>query len=336
MTRSIKPAVLAAVLTIFLPVAGALAATVKALPSTRTVVLTGFTRARATVDIVAEEAGRVMAVAADVGDAIGPDGLFARVDPTFIRLDLEANRVSRDKLASRIAYDALEAERYRELVTRRTAAQSTLDGLEQTLDANRHELAALEVAGEVLAERLARTRIPAPKGWRVTARSVEPGQWVAAGQTVGRAGDFSTLIAPFALTPEQFEVLRALPAPFGVRLTDLGRDARASIYRANPGFDPETRKIAVDLALSGLADAALLRGGLRVRLELPMPEETGAVLLPPSAIEERYEENWVTRANGERVRVVVLGNHGGPDGALLRVAGEGVRPGDEFALKGGE
>jgi len=97
------------------------------------------------------------------------------------------------------------------------------------------------VAGEVLAERLARTRIPAPKGWRITARSVEPGQWVAAGQTVGRAGDFSTLIAPFALTPEQFEVLRALPAPFGVRLTDQGRDARASIYRANPGFDPETR-----------------------------------------------------------------------------------------------
>jgi len=79
-----------------------------------------------------------------------------------------------------------------------------------------------------------------------------------------------------------------------------------------------------------------MRGGLRVRLELPMPEETGAVLLPPSAIEERYEENWITRANGERVRVVVLGNHSGPDGGLLRVAGEGVRPGDEFVLKGGE
>lgn len=332
MNTRIYSAVLAALIPLLLGLLTlpAHAGTVTAQPSSRTVVLTGFTRARATLDLVAEESGRVLNVKADIGDAIGASGVFASIDRTFIRLDLEGNRVNQGKLASRIAYDENEARRYRELVSRETAAQSTLDKLEQTLDANRHELAALKVSEQVLMERLKRTTIPAPKGWRVTARDIEPGQWVAKGQAVGRAGDFSTLLAPFALTPEQFEVLRSPPAPRTVRLTDLGRDVNARIYRANPAFDPATRKIAVELALSGMGDDALMRGGLRVRLELPMPEETGAVLLPRAAIEERYEENWVTRANGERIRVVVLGNHGGPDGSLLRVAGDGIKPGDAF------
>lgn len=314
----------------FLALGGiARAETVTAEAAARPVVLTGFTRARAAMDLVAEEAGRVTRVSADVGDAIGADGEFARVDATFIELDLEDNRARRARLASRIAYDAKEAARYRDLVRRETAAQATLDGLEQTLDSDRHELAALEVARRVLEERLARTRVPAPKGWLVMARDVEPGQWVAAGQVLGRAGDFSTLLAPFALTPEQYEILRSMGPSIPVMLMDRGRAARAAVYRVEPGFDPETRKIKVELALPGGGD---LRGGLRVRLELPMPAQPGTVLLPAGAVVERYEENWVTREGGERVRVVVLGE----DGGLLRVSGQGLRPGDAFLVDGKE
>lgn len=328
---------LAALFLLLVPLAlpaGADAAEVTALASSRRVVLSGFTRPRATLDLVAEEPGRVTRVAADIGDPIGSHGLFATVDDVFIRLDLENNRVQQARLASLIEYNEKEATRYRELVSRDTAAQATLDGLEQALDTSRFELDALQVAGRVLEERLARTRIPAPAGWRVMARDIEPGQWVGAGQVVGRAGDFSTLLVPFALTPEQFMALDRPKGALTLRLTDLGVDQPAAIRHVNPGFDPETRKIAVDLELT--TESKNLRGGLRAELVLDMPEAEGVVLLPREAVEERYEDHWVIRADGSRVRVVLLGNHSGPDGTLVRVSGPGLSPGERFTLPGKE
>jgi hypothetical protein len=92
---------------------------------------------------------------------------------------------------------------------------------------------------------------------------------------------------------------------------------RATVHRVYPGFDPETRKIAVDLAV---ADRPGGRGGLRAELTLEVPDPAGGVLLPRGAVTERYEQHWVRRDDGTQVQVVLLGNHGGPEGDLLRVA----------------
>lgn len=338
MTKSaLFPAALllaAALLIVTPPSALAETSVVTAQAASSDVELTGFTRARAVLPLVAEATGKVLEVRADVGDAIGPAGLFARVDPTFIELDLAENRVQQAKLTSRTAYDATEAARYRELVGRGSAAQAKLDELEQALDASRHELDALVVAERVLRERLERTRVAAPAGWLVTARSVEPGQWVTQGQTVGEAGDFRTLLVPFALTPEQLDALHAEEGPVVLKLPELSSEVPARIHRVNPGFDPATRKIAVELALDrGLAER---RGGLRAVLTLHMPDPSGGVLLPREAVTERYEQHWVRREDGTEVKVVLLGNHGGPDGTLLRVAAPEVHPGDRFVAGGGE
>ena len=52
----------------------------------REVTLTGYTRVRHVMDIVSEEAGRCTRVTADIGDAVGKDGVFAILDKTFIDL----------------------------------------------------------------------------------------------------------------------------------------------------------------------------------------------------------------------------------------------------------
>ncbi|MBU1003988.1 MAG: efflux RND transporter periplasmic adaptor subunit [Proteobacteria bacterium] len=323
-----------AILFLILAAGVAPAAEVTAQASSREVMLTGFTRARATLDLMAEEAGRIISVKTKIGETIAKDGLFARIDDTFIQLDLDSNRVQQAQLRSRIAFNEQETVRYRQLVAKNTAPQASLDALEQTLTASRFELEALVVQEKVLEERLARTRISAPTGWRVTARDVEPGQWVGSGQLIGRAGDFTTLLVPFALAPEEYATLRRMGDTLSLTMPELGLTVPARVERVNPGFDAETRKIAVDLAVdTGLPE---MRGGLRAILSLEMPEATGAVLLPRTAIDERYEDHWVTRASGERIRVMILGNHGGPDGSLLRISGEGIRPGDRFLLPGKE
>jgi RND family efflux transporter MFP subunit len=305
---------------------------VTAEPAVRAVSLSGFTRARAALRLVAETPGRVEEVRYDIGDRIGEDGVFARLDDTFIRLELEEVKVQQQRLHTLIDFDAREVKRYRELARQNNASASQLDTLEQTLRNNTHELRVLEVKQRVLEERMTRTRVSAPTGWRVTGRSVEPGQWVKDGEVVGEAADFSKLLVPFALTPEQHAALAAGEDNLRLRLPDLGRSVTATLYRTNPGFDPATRKIAVDLALEG--DIEPRRGGLRVELTLALPERTGAVMLPKAAVEQSYDEHWVTRADGQRVRVLVLGRTHGEGGERLRVASPDIAAGERFRLQG--
>jgi RND family efflux transporter MFP subunit len=303
---------------------------VTARASFQEVTLTGFTRARATLPMVAESSGKVLAVDAEIGEAIGTTGVFGQLDDTFIRLDLDANRVQQAQLRSRLDYDRREAKRYRELASKGSASKSRLDELEQTLLDNQHRLDELAIQERVLEERLIRTKVTAPSGWQVIERRVEPGQRVNEGEVLGAVSDFSTLLVPFALSPEQFAALRRDGTDLSLYLPDWGKTVATRLYRVNPGFDPATRKTAVDLAVDD--DLPERRGGLRTRLTLRLPEATGAVMLPDTAVEESYEEFWVTRESGDRLRVVKLGNHAGPDGTWIRIASPHIRPGDLFRL----
>jgi RND family efflux transporter MFP subunit len=297
-------------------------------PAYRETLLTGFTRARATLPLVAETSGKVLSVTADIGSVIDHQGLFAELDPTFIELELEANRVAQEQLRSRIEYDTKEVGRHRTLAGQGSIPQSTLDKLELALRSNRLELKSLEVQERVLEERLTRTRIPAPPGWRVTQRIIEPGQRVNAGAVVGEVADFSVLLVPFALSPEQLAALKQYHSQLTLYLPDLDQNLPVTVHRTNPGFDPATRKIAVEFALSeGLNER---RGGLRTQLKIRLPERTGAVMLPASAVEESYDEYWVTRDNGQRLRVVLLGKNGAGD--KVRVTSPHIKSGDRFAI----
>lgn len=321
-------------LTAFAAFAGPDIRLVTAEPAVRGVSLSGFTRARAQVRLVAETAGRVDEVFYDIGAQIGDEGVFARIDDTFIRLGLEEVQVQQERLRTLIDYDRREVKRYDELARQRNASASQLDTLEQTLRNNGHELRVLEVKERVLEERLQRARIRAPLGWHVTARSVEPGQWVGEGEPVGEVADFSVLLVPFALTAEQYAVLNSLSGDIRLALPDLGVKVGAAVYRTNPSFDPDTRKIVVDLEIRG--QIAPHRGGLRARLTLPLPERTGAVMMPAGTLDKSYEEYWVTREDGERVRVTLLGPANGGGADLVRLASPSISPGDRFRLLQGD
>lgn len=294
----------------------------------REIVLTGFTRARARLPLIAETQGRIEEVRYDIGDTIGADGIFARVDETFLRLELEENAAQQVQLRQRLAFDEREVERYRALARKSNAAAAQLDSVQQTRDNNAQALRLLEIRGHTLAERLARTRIPAPPGWRVTARMVEPGQWVNYGNRLAEVADFSVLLIPFALTPEQLAALQAHAEALTAELPDLGQQVPLAIHRINPDFDADTRKIAVDLRLA--APLAEPRGGLRAVLRLPLPEAAGAVWLPAAAVRSSFEEYWVQPLEGAPFPVVVLGRVNRPEGEYLRLSSPRIAPGDRF------
>jgi len=292
-------------------------------PAYDEVSLTGYTRAVATMPITAEVAGRCLSVAADVGEVMG-DGVFARLDDTFTTLDLERNEKVRARLANQIAYLEKELRRFEDLFQRETVSESVRDETAQRRDQAAFQLKELEVEAEVLRERRDRFVLRTGRGWRVISRDLEPGQWVAAGTTVGVAGDYRTLHVPFAVDERTYQHLREQSESVPVTLPDHDVTLTAHLARVSPAFDETTRKIGIELALrDGLPER---RGGIRVTLALRLAGEAGVVLLPRSALEQRYDAYWITREDGTRLRVRMLGTAGD----RVRISGEGLEPGDRF------
>jgi len=261
-----------------------------------------------------------------VGQAVAADGVFARLDPTFLALELEANEVERARLDARIAYDLKEAKRQRALAERGDTSRAALDAAEQALRDDRFALDSLAVAARVLEERLQRTRVHAPAGWRVSGRQVEPGQWVNVGDPLGEVVDLSLLVVPYALTAPQYT---ALMARSGLRLTlpELGQSVPARVHRVDPAFDPASRKIPVELAID--LDPQQARGGWRALLTLELAAEPGTVRLPRQALRGSYGEHWLVREDGARVTVTVLR---GLHADTVTVNAPELAPGDRFRV----
>ena len=294
------------------------------------VTLTGFTRPRTVIDLSAEEAGKVMRVLADIGDRIAENGTFACLDQTFIDLEIQSNRAELARIKIEIDFFSKQVSRYRTLVGRNSVAQMQLDEMERSLAGFQRQFEALKIEERRLQERKRRFCIAAPPGWLVIERTIEEGEWLDAGQQVGRVGDFSSLLIPYALSLPEYQALRATK-PLTVRLPELGKTVAASLERVSPDFDEQSHKIKLDLEIGGRG----LRGGLRAELMLKIPDPSGAVLIAAEALEERYEQYWLHTPEGKEIRVVYLGDYeagGADDARLVRVVSPEVHPGDRFIV----
>lgn len=290
--------------------------------------LTGFTRARNSMTLVSEESGRVHKVVADVGDTLGEHGLFAELDTTFIELDLAGNRADQQRLRSELNYNKKEMDRYKALVKNQNAAQSTLDNNIRAHTAALQQLRAKQIDERVLTERMKRFSLLGPAGWKVVTRYVEPGEWITKGEKVAELGRYDVLLVPFALTSGEYRALKQLGETVELNLTDLNQTISATVARVSPGFDPQTRKINVDLEID--KGDFEFRGGLRAELVIDLPDPGGAVIVPKSALIKAYEEYFLMTPDGERVRVVLLGS---ADNNMRRVTSPDVRPGASYLLK---
>ncbi|QGY39528.1 efflux RND transporter periplasmic adaptor subunit [Pseudodesulfovibrio cashew] len=302
--------------------------TFEAEAAARRATLTGFTRARSSMTLVAEESGRVEKVMADVGDTLGQDGLFAQLDTTFIRLDLRENRAEQERLKSDFEYYRKEMNRYKQLVKSKNAAQSTLDSNVRAHQGALQQLRGKQIEERVLMERMKRFSLIGPAGWKVVTRYIEPGEWVTKGEKVAELGNYEALLVPYALTGAEFRALKEQGENITLRLTDLNIPVQARIERVSPGFDPQSRKINVDLQIS--QGDFEFRGGLRTELVLELPDPGGAVLVPATALVKAYEEYFLMTPEGERVRVMLLGSG---RNNLRRVSSPEVHAGDRFMVK---
>lgn len=298
--------------------------------SYQTVSLTGFTRPQATVRLVSEEKGYFKNIDFDVGDLIDERQRFGCLDATFIDLDIAANKAHQEKIRADLNYFSRQRKRVADLVSKNTSSAAELDNLSRQEKGAKADLKVAEVQLRVLQERKKRHCIAAKQGWAVTERLVDPGQWVNVGDPLGEVADFSVLLVPFALSPTEFKALKAERDQLRVRLIDEDIFLTAKIARIHPGFDEASRKISVELSIE--AGVPEKRGGLRVELSLQLPDRTGAVLVPVSAVTGRYEQHWVKLSDDSELAVTLLGEITEQGKAWARILSDQLKAGDQVQL----
>lgn len=283
------------------------------------ITLIGYTRSKTTVTVSSEVSGKVLRVNYDVGETIGKKP-FYEIDPTFVGFQVENTLQSLKKLKtsikkseSNIAYLEKEFNRIDTLhkgdkatEVRRDSAKESLDQAKLEHESILIEKASLNTALRELKERKRRHSIFASKGWIVVEKRVESGEVVASGTPLARVADYRELVIPLFVSGEEFEAIKKLSNTFDASLEK--RPVKAKIHWVNPEFNEKTRKLNIELILSGYEGER--RGGLA--FSLPLRIGMDGLLIAKEAVVSRYENPRITlKATKKTVNVIILGETNG-------------------------
>lgn len=285
----------------------------------------GVVRPRFETDVAFRVSGKLIARLADVGQRVEPGVPLARLDPTDLRLAVEAQEA--ELAAARSSRDqAVAAEaRHRTLLAQGHVAQAALDQRVAAADEARGRLERAERNLSIARNQLAYADLTVEHAGVVTAQQAEAGQVMAAGQPVLRVARLDAVEVLVAIPEHLAERVRtgtALVEIWGgeggrlpARLRELAPDAdRVSrTYQARFAIDARGsdgllgRTATVHLALSGIGrDAA---PGPSVAAGPGAGNRTGTgpgamvVELPLAAVmsDGRGPTVWILAASGSRV-----------------------------------
>lgn len=312
----------------------------------------GTVEARRSYLIGPTAAGRVRAVAVDVGDTVKAGQKLAEMEPVDLdertaALDASVARAGsavaaaeaqhRDAQARR-ALAADNARRYVALgrqdfistgaVEARLQEQASADALVAAADANlaaaRQDQQRLAAERAGLRQQRANVRLLAPADGVVTSRDAEPGSTVVAGQAVLRLIEPSSLWVRVRLDQARSAGLTTgLPAQVVLR-SNPGQAFAGRVARVEALGDSVTEERVAQVSFDQLP--AGLSVGELAEVSLSLPASVQAVLLPNAAVKRRQAQTgvWVIEAGALRFAPVRIGQTS-LDGQVQVL--DGVEPG---------
>lgn len=293
--------------------------------------LLGEVRSTAHAELAAGEEGEVMGVSVHEGDHVKAGQLLVAIDPSLAKARLHATAAQRQQVAEELEQAARDAKRLNEAGNRLVAEREIEQAQSQKsqLAARTSELGAnLREAKAVLS----RLRVVAPFDGQVKTRSVDPGDWVHAGDPV------IELVATDSL-----EVIANAPADLVPYLHDgdhaqlrHGDDTMgAEIGGVVRALDETTRTARVRMVPAGQAPWLLPGGTVDVVFTVRHQADGGAVIVPRDAIVMGAVGTRVVRAvsgKAQPIAVQVLATS--DDEALVR--GKGLASGQKVVTRGNE
>ena len=251
---------------------------------------TGQIEAAARTDLGFELGGRITKMLVEEGDVVASGTVLARLDtraliPERAALEAELAALAADAELARLTLarnDALSERGFRS-VAAQDDARLTLARAEAAMAAVRARMAGVDV-------RLEKSVLTAPYPARIGARIADPGQTVAAGQTVLVLFDAANARARIGLPPEM-----AAGLAVGDRVTIAlgGEELDATLRQIRPDLDSNTRSRSVVVTLPEGATPVL---GDTVALLLTQTVDDPGFWAPLSALREGVRGSWSVMA----------------------------------------
>src|SRR4051812_553392 len=169
--------------------------------------LTGEIRARFETNVAFRTNGKISERVAEVGQHVGPDQVLARLEPQEQQANVESAHAALNSAEAQLTQARLTFERQQSLLRGGYTTRSAYDQAEQVLRTSEAAVASGRAALGTAQEQLSYTDLRAGVAGVVTARSVEAGQVVQAGQTTFTIAQDGPRDAVFNI----FEALLARP-----------------------------------------------------------------------------------------------------------------------------
>jgi membrane fusion protein (multidrug efflux system) len=266
-------------------------------------------------------AGKIASIRFQEGDRVMPGALIAALDATQVGANLESARAEQQRAQA-------ELGRFQQLFEKGWVTRAQLERAEATARAATAQVSTAGFASGT-------SRILAPSGGIILARSAEPGQVVAAGTQIVVLGETSggmVLRAPMI----DSDIARLSPGmPVLVRLSAVpGGEIEGVISEIDARANPSSGAFEVTVALP--ANPALRSGQIgTAEFRVAAAPDAAGLSVPASAVfNVRADEGFVylldPKTSRVRARAVQIGRI---DDRELIVTG-GLRPGDRIVTSG--
>ncbi|MGQ0618385.1 MAG: efflux RND transporter periplasmic adaptor subunit [Panacagrimonas sp.] len=294
---------------------------------------TGVVSSRVRSDLGFRVSGKVIERLVDNGQSVKRGQRLMRIDTADLELARSARQSAVEAARARASQTASEEQRYQALAARGLVSAILYDQSKRAAESAAAELRAAEAQANVARNEASYSVLLSDADGIVAETLAEPGQVVAAGQTVIRLAHAGPREASVNLP----ETLRpALGSVASARLfAGEGPRVSATLRQLSESADASTRTYEARYVLDGLAAEAPL--GSTVTILIPDTRQAAALQIPLSALADRGQGTgvWVIAADADQhttvawrsVTVAALGE----ETAMLAA---GLNAGDRFVAMG--
>jgi RND family efflux transporter MFP subunit len=288
---------------------------------------TGVVTARVQSNLGFRVPGKVTKRFVDVGQAVRAGQPLMRIDVTDYAHAITAQDQNVTAAKAKAQQASADETRYRGLVSTGAVSASTYDQIKATADAAQAQLAAVEAQAQVARDEGDYSLLIADADGTVVDTLAEPGQVVAAGQTVIKLAHAGPREAAVNL-PETMRPLIGSSARAVVYGKAQGQEAH--LRQLSDAADPTTRTFEARYVLEGTDAKAPL--GATVTIQLPQSGTATGLEVPLAAITDRGKGPgvWVVRSSTVSFRPVRIARMSDE----VAVLSDGLRGGEQIVALG--
>lgn len=269
---------------------------------------TGEVKSRYESNIGFRMAGKIISRTVNVGDMVKKGQTIAKLDPSDSRLNAQASAAEVQSAQANLALAQSELARRQQLLQQQFISKSALESYETQVKTARARLEQVQSQAALSQRQSGYATLTADRAGVIGMIQAEPGQVVAAGQTVAQIYDLRTMEILIAV-PETVIAQCHVGDAAQVTLTDATNAHYAGrIREIAPAANSQTH--AFDVRIQLLQADARIKLGMSAQVQFAHNTDQAILIVPSTAVSRQGEHAIVWVIDGQQrahARQVVTG-----------------------------